>query len=101
MAKDYYDILQFCNHVIPENERVNLILPRINNIKYEFLKGKGRYYLYPRYFGYDDPNAGFVLSYLIHNARPPENYRSCVQFASDKYLFIKNKHPLIEKICHD
>ena len=100
-TSDFFDILKICNRIIPENEKINLIIPEKDKRKYEFFRGKGRYHLYPRYIGKNDPSASFILYYLIPDIKPPFSYERCIKFYADEYLYIRKGHPLTGKICNE
>ncbi len=87
---DYYRILKFCDKVIPAGKKVRLILPEASPHKHNFLMGKGRYYLYPRYYGNKDEQADYILFYNAGDALVPGNYAKCVEFGKNKYLLAAN-----------
>jgi len=88
-TRDYYWILKFCNDAISRKENIQLIIPKNPKERYEFLREKGRYYLYPRNYGNNEEMANFILVYGVKDFEIPKGYHKYVVFTHDKYLAIK------------
>jgi hypothetical protein len=86
---DYYAILKRSNELVPEGKKIKLALPQAPVNKYEFLREKGRYFLYPRNFGNNNLEADYILVYGADGFQIPANYRIYEVFSQNKYLLIK------------
>ena len=97
---NFYDVLQWCNLKIPENEKINLIVPTNSRTDSAFLEGKGRYYLYPRNYGDNKMNANFILVYSDSNFKIPPTFEQCMYFGQDEYLLVKKEFNWKAQVCH-
>lgn len=86
---DYYAILKRSGELVPEGKRIKIVLPQAPVNKYEFLREKGRYFLYPKNFGNNNLEADYILVYGVEGFQAPANYRKHEVFSQDKYLLIK------------
>jgi|GEM_PF-1340481 len=92
-TQDYYRILRYCDDILPQGASLQLILPKMPVHKYQFLREKGRYFLYPRNYGNNEQEADFILVYLLEDFRIPDTYRVCKVFAENKYLLARHDCP--------
>ena len=88
-SEDYFKVLEYLNAVVPVTERIQLVLPETSKGKFEFLREKGRYYLYPRNYGNNKDPADVVLVYGVKGFVIPEGYRKYKDFSDDKYVLVR------------
>lgn len=93
-SRDYYRILSLCNKWIPLEEKITLIFPTQQTNKDEFLRDKGRYYLYPRNYGKNEKLANYILVYDSKDFQIPDGYQKKVEFGPNKYLTVKQGYQL-------
>ena len=84
---DYYDILRYCDRILPAGASLRLILPTTSKYKYAFLREKGRYFLYPRNDGNNDQEADYILVYGVRDYTSPKDYNVLAVFSNDKRLY--------------
>ena len=89
--QDYYQILQMCDTFLPPPEPLQIVLPPQPQRRFEFLREKGRYILYPRNYGDNDSPQNYILVYGVQNFKKPEGYEMVRSFGPDKYL-LKRKN---------
>lgn len=92
-SRDFYSILKQCDDILPKFEKLRIILNKANTNKYEFLREKGRYFLYPRNYGDNERQANYILVYDVDDFEVPEGYRIHTTFTSGKYLLVKEGTP--------
>lgn len=85
-TKDYYPILKLCDRLLPEKEEMTIILPREPVHRFEFLRERGRYILYPRNYGNNNELKKYILVYGVKDYEKPHGYVIVENFAQDKYL---------------
>ena len=85
-SSDFYRILKICDQILPLGEELQIILPVQQQNKFEFLREKARYFLYPRNYGDNAIRKDYILVYQVNNFYRPEGYETLVTFAPDKYL---------------
>lgn len=85
-SKDYYEILKACDQLLPPLEEIQLILPEEQKQKFEFLREKGRYILYPRNYGNNKTPRNYILVYEREDYRISEGYAVIKTFGNHKYL---------------
>ena len=95
-SRNYYPIIQFCDRIIPPDDKLSLILPTLPTRRYEYLREKGRYYLYPRNYGNNSEAANYILIYGVEDLKIPETYQKAWVFAQDKYLIAKRGSHLMK-----
>lgn len=83
---DFYYVLRICQRIIPPHEEVQLILPQPSQHKFEFLREKGRYFLYPLNYGENSLLKKYILVYDVDNFIKPMEYEMVHYFSADKYL---------------
>ncbi len=88
---DFYRILKFCDRRLPQNEELQIILPTENLFKYQYLREKARYFLYPRNYGDNITSKNFILVYKKNDFVIPNDYQVMAKFGDDKYLLSKTK----------
>ncbi len=88
-SKDYYEILKICDQILPPLEEIQLILPKEPNQKFEFLREKGRYILYPRNYGDNETPRDYILVYGKEDYKIPQGYEVIKAFDHHKYLLGK------------
>ncbi|MBF0531735.1 MAG: hypothetical protein HQL23_01420 [Candidatus Omnitrophica bacterium] len=96
-TRDYYPILKYCDRVLPSGEPLQIILPIAPQNKLEFLRDKGRYYLYPRNYGENTLRQKYILVYQQPDFRAPAGYARIKDFGPDKYLLTCDKEFLLRK----
>ncbi len=91
-SRDYYKILNFCNRNVSENAKIQLVIPLQPQYRHEFLREKGRYYLYPHNYGNNsEENPDYILVYDVEDFIIPPHYKVKRLFTKDKYLLSKEE----------
>lgn len=85
-SSDFYRILKICDQMLPLGAELQLVLPAEQQNKFEFLREKARYFLYPRNYGDNAIRKDYILVYQVNNFYHPEGYETLMTFAPDKYL---------------
>ena len=85
-SSDFYRILKICDQMLPLGAELQLVLPAEQQHKFEFLREKARYFLYPRNYGDNTIRKDYILVYQVDDFYRPEGYEALVTFAPDKYL---------------
>lgn len=85
-SSDFYWILKICDQMLPLGAELQLVVPAEQRNKFEFLREKARYFLYPRNYGDNAIRKDYILVYQVNNFYHPEGYETLMTFAPDKYL---------------
>lgn len=88
-SKDFYGIIKTCDRLLPKDAKLQLILPHDKGRKFEFLRDKGRYILYPRNYGDNTILQKYILVYQIKDFPIPKDYKIIRSFGPDRYLLAK------------
>ena len=89
-SADFYRILKLCDRLIPPGKELRLALPAAPLDKHQFLREKGRYYLYPRNYGDNEGPADYILVFGAEGFQEPRDYEKRIVFSKDKYLLVKS-----------
>ena len=88
-SSDFPRILQFCDEVVPPGSGLQILLPRLPLYRYEYLRDKARYLLYPKNYGNNDLQQDFILVYEVAEPAIPDSYRILKRFAPNKVLWVR------------
>jgi len=92
-SKDFFRILKICDRLLPRREQLQLILPQAHQQEFEFLREKGRYFLYPRNYGENTILRNHILVYNVDEWGIPDGYKILMNFGPGKYLLTRLDHP--------
>jgi hypothetical protein len=83
---DYYDILQWSVGMLPDGAALQIVLTTEPTYRYEFLRDRARYLLYPRNDGDDGTPRDHILVYGVRDFRTPPGYEEVASFGPQRYL---------------
>jgi hypothetical protein len=85
-CEDFYAILMRCDELLEPGAELRIVLPAEPTYRYEYLRDRARYLLYPRNDGEDLTPRAHILVYGARDFQAPPGYERVESFAPHKYL---------------
>ncbi|MGQ0722488.1 MAG: hypothetical protein ACT4PE_13080 [Candidatus Eiseniibacteriota bacterium] len=83
---EWYETLQFCDALLPPGAELQIVLPTEPTYRYEFLRDRARYLLYPRNTGDDRTLRDHILVYGVRDFETPPGYVQVEFLGPNRYL---------------
>jgi hypothetical protein len=83
---DWYETLRHCEAALPPGAELQIVLPTEPTYRYEFLRDRARYLLYPRNAGDDRTQRDHILVYGVRDFEAPPGYAQVEYFGPNRYL---------------